>query len=232
MPRTVTFLFGMIFWLSPGLSNATSSSFSSIQDAINEASEFRIENPGVDINYLDETSIEYLNLLFEINNRMNKIWVAGGENRQKLIKLLEDIWVGSKYDNSIEATHPIVRTMVAHILAQAKKHCLLAIDVEPLRAYVLKHTENKSNLIRSSALKALGSVGDNRDIAALSNVVLSEKEGWAENAVLSLSLLQTNQALAELRSLKAKVKRKSLTEFISRQTKYYGESFVGFAKTC
>ena len=167
-----------------------------------------------------------------ISNKINNVdW------SQKNLVTLKNLWAQEykKYPSISEAKlqNTLVRLSIANVLMQAKRQCRIDIEMSKLRQYVLMQTKSSSIRVKSRATYFLGLAGNNEDIPYLSSVVTSEEEGFAEEAVLSLTFIHTPEALNALEKLSNKVKRVSLKEFIfDFVSKYNNTPLVVKSKNC
>ena len=156
----------------------------------------------------------------KITNAINNLeWSAGN------LQDLKSLWnkdlqakpegINSKLDNDL------VRLSLANVLMQARRQCLVEIDMSELHDFVLTKTKSKNIQVRSRATYFLGLAGNDEDIPFLSSVVEAEKEGFAEEAALSLTFMHTHAALKQLEKLSKNVKRKSLKTFIDELLEKY-----------
>ena len=174
---------------------------------------------------------EYSNRLIDIQNALNSAWAKHSKDVQ-FGKYLLDLWnneePGVPDESWKEINHPVIKTEIALLLGQARRHCLINTDISELRSYVLENLESSNKLAKSVAVDALGIVGNSEDIPLLAKMVLEEKEGWAESAAGSLRSMRSKEALVKLEELSKSVKRKSLKEFVGNILSDYGEGFMGF----
>jgi hypothetical protein len=162
-----------------------------------------------------ETSVD------EVYNSINNVeW--SNEN----LEIVRDLW---KEDLAKYAKVPrsakdndIIRLALANVLMQATRHCRISgIDMNELHDFVLSRTKSDNASVRGRATYLLGLAGYDSDIPFLVSVVESEKEGYAEEAALSITFIHSDAGLDALRNLAKKVSRPSLKSSLQEMVEKY-----------
>lgn len=120
------------------------------------------------------------------------------------------------------ADNDIIRLALANVLMQATRHCRISgIDMDQLHDFVLSRTKANNASVRGRATYLLGLAGYDSDIPFLVSVVETEKEGYAEEAVLSITFIHSEAGLDALTRLADKVSRPSLRSFLQETLEKY-----------
>lgn len=202
--------------LFAGVSTPAGSSYcdDALVKAVVDASEIRNNNSGS----WDSPASEYSKKLISINNALNARW--GTRKSRAFAKCLNALWENvSKQipaNSWPEINHPIVKTEIAGLLGQAGRLGMSSPRQSKLREYVRNNVKSSNPIVRSIAIRALGSVGNEADIDVLKELVKSERNGIAEKAAHSLFMLDIPGASDALKDLYNDVNRESLRNFIKR----------------
>lgn len=165
--------------------------------------------------------VRYETNVDEIYNAINNT-EASNDNLTEVC----DLWKGdlSKHAKVPRSTidNDIIRLALANVLMQATRHCRISgISMDELHHFVLSRTKSENTRVRGRATYLLGLAGYDSDILFLESVVESEKEGYAEEAVLSITFIHSEASLDALRNLVKKVSRPSLKMFLQEKIEKY-----------
>ena len=199
--------------------------YEELGQAISSADEYRRIKYG-DYNFrngLDD--VNYLNKFATISNLINNFWAKDEIDKVQFSQYLMGIWDGILLENYKVIQHPLVKLPIAQKLGEASKDCIIDSDLKNYYDYVYSYIDHENEFILIDAIKAMGSVGSDRDIEVLSNIVKRELPGISEQAVVSLELLQSREAIRELESLKMVVHTPRLSEFIRLRLEQNDEGY-------
>lgn len=127
----------------------------------------------------------------------------------------------------------IVKLALANVLMQAHRHCRIEANMGALHDFVKSKTMSSDLRVKGRATYLLGLSGYEEDIPYLSSIVELEREGYAEEAALSLTFIHSGAALNAIRNLESKVKRPSLKSFLKDLVeKYQSYALVDRSKGC
>ena len=206
--------------------------YQEIERAITEAGLFhRKIYQGSDVNQ-GMNDLEYLNRLAKISNLINRYWSESEHQKEEFATFLELLWDGKIFGEYLVIDHPMVKLPITLKLGEAIKVCLIESDMSKYRAYVDRFLHHKDHFILTDAIKAIGSVGSDKDVAYLSGIVKKELDGTSEQAVISLELLQSLKSIEALVRLREEVHRPSLKEFIDLRLMHYDENYRGVVGGC
>lgn len=171
----------------------------------------------------------------ELYNTINNIDLSAQN-----LKLILAIWQrnSDKYPhiNWEIATSDQVKIAIANVLTQAHRNCLIKeadIRLDELHEFMLAMANSSSPSLKGRATLFLGLSGYESDIPFLTKIVLQEKQGYAEEAVMSISFIHKKSALQALESLKHNVSRQSLRDFIdSILSKYQHSGLREYSENC
>lgn len=168
----------------------------------------------------------------EIYNEINN-----AELTKENLNLLLALWRGErgKYPGVPWelVSSDIVRISVANVLMQAKRQCRVEIDMNELHEFILLCSKSDDLKVKGRATFFLGMAGYESDIPFLSSIVLQEKEGYAEEAAMSITFIHSKAALYALEDLREKVHRESLQIFLDNiLAKYKKYNLKEYSKSC
>jgi len=126
----------------------------------------------------------------------------------------------------------IIRLALANVLMQASRQCEIIMNIDKLHEFVKSRTHSKNLRIKGKATYLLGLAGYDEDIPFLSSIVMSEKEGYAEEAGLSLTFIHSTAAINALRNLVVTVDRPTLKTFLQALVVKYKNIGLATPKKC
>lgn len=119
----------------------------------------------------------------------------------------------------------LIRLALTNVLMQTTRQCvsrgIAMIAMKELHDFVLSRTKSNSPSVRGRATFLIGLAGFDSDIPFLVSMVESEKEGYAEQAVVGITYIHSKAGLDALRSLEKKVTRPALRTFIHERLEQY-----------
>lgn len=116
----------------------------------------------------------------------------------------------------------LIRLALTNVLMQTTRQCVSrGIAMKELHDFVLSRTKSNSPSVRGRATFLIGLAGFDSDIPFLVSMVESEKEGYAEQAVVGITYIHTKAGLNALRNLEKKVTRPALKMFIHERLEQY-----------
>ncbi|KAA1166132.1 hypothetical protein EU508_00205 [Pseudoalteromonas fuliginea] len=165
-----------------------------------------------------QAKFECESALLEISNALYKGWLNTNKIERK--ESLFCFWSkGNPKSESFDEifANPIVRLNIAALIGQLKKVSSLTINIKEQREYARAYIFSSNNLVLVDSITAIGWVGERKDLHILLEIIQEEKEGIAENAVLSVINLLSNDYQSILSKLSKSLKRESLQKFIEER---------------
>ncbi|ATG76223.1 hypothetical protein [Pseudoalteromonas sp. 1_2015MBL_MicDiv] len=153
-------------------------------------------------------------LLIKVSNSLYKNWLNGGDRAAKNQSIAE--WWLMEDSSSLKS--PLIKLHLAALLGQSSFR-----NLTKQREYARKYLFSNNELIQGNAIIAIAWVGNCDDAKDIIAIIKMEKEGIAEEAVLSLlTLLGTHKSVNRLTVISGDLKRDSLKKFIEKQLSNFG----------
>ncbi len=219
-----------LLWTEIGFGSDLGYRIQEFEKILISASDKKSQMGGADTLKYSLQTASYYEYMIEAKNYLFSIWE--GHKSRVFAEYLLQLWHNSfkASDNLVfqEASFPYLKLDIALLIGQSQRGCLINTDMEGIRKYVKSYIDSKNPVIQSTAVLALGTVGNSNDIPLLVNVIRGEVNGIAEIAVSSLQSMGHIEAVTALRSISNTIQRESLRAQIDDTLSYYGPGFKGF----
>jgi len=206
------YIFLLLFCVSPVL--AEEFQFKKTEERVRQSASLHCYDYP-DIENLDRKFLCQDNILL-ITKELYKDWSNADKN--KAISGLTRLWdMGNPSSSTYEVEFSIVslRLNIISLIGQSVRYSKQDTKcLSSYRLYALKQFSTGDTFVKIDALNAIGWIGNNQDIELLKKVILSEREGVAEKAVMSWQVLAPETFEVGILELEENLSRYGLKSFI------------------